>query len=957
MQRRQRWAFFAGILLLLLIVQAGHRPVHGSPGTPPPPATSPTVLEALQQAYAEHRIDRDTFAYLLALSVYRPQDLPEEFRTTRPAKDGTLALLLLRQMEPQLSRETIRRIRALKGPSAPAVQTRPSLSGPEHVLLTEHFAVHYTLSGSDAISSRDADNNGIVDYAELVADAAEHSWEVEVNALGWTPPPPDRGEGGDTRYDIYLKNTSYYGYTDPAGGFVGDNVNSPFRHERAAYYTYIVLENDYRGFAGVPRDLARVTLAHEFNHALQFGYDGSEPAIWLYEGVATWVEDEVYDEINDNWQYLSTFLGKPEVCLSSMLNSRDPHPYSTWIFFRYISEHVGGADTVRAVWESAIQYDGYDAVAHALSTVNRRLADVYADFAVSILLQLPCVSTPEGYPYCFEEAPFRLGNSTIETHVEGYLTWHGETGTARPAWGIQETGANFWHLRRAADVPLQLRFTLPTEGHFRVRHIRLLPVPSVEDIPVHHGQADWLLAGRAAYADALAVIRDDVPEDDACAYLSYRLTYEEGEATPTPSATPTPTPTPTHTPTPPSVTPTPTSTPTLTPTPTPTPSAVTTPPAEGWPPTCSDLVVNGGFETGTPYPWVEQGTHIVYSSQEYPNVMTRSGNWAGWFGGYSNADDILYQDISLPRDADELTVDFWVFMRTQAFDRPRHFLYVTLEDEAGHVLEHIATLHNLSPQNRWIRVRWDVTPYKGRRVRLLFHARTDNTQDLTNFYVDDVALVSCQRSPLVRNGGFEAGTDMWKVGGDQPTTVVTDVVHSGTRAIRLGEPVPRVPQQSETAWVAQRVPVPLRLAVPTLRYWYRIFTNDIRDYSRFKVLLVDEGGQTHLLLDAGYESANNAPPPVAGYDMQWRKASHDLSAYRGQWVTLVFRNENSHPGTDEYASLGIWTYLDDVSVDDAATRGSHRMILPFLTYRRAWGGHYQGWRIPSLPVVPKPRER
>ena len=41
-----------------------------------------------------------------------------------------------------------------------------------------------------------------------------------------------------------------------------------------------------------------MTVAHEYNHILQFGYDTLQD-IWLFEATATWVEQKVYPEIND----------------------------------------------------------------------------------------------------------------------------------------------------------------------------------------------------------------------------------------------------------------------------------------------------------------------------------------------------------------------------------------------------------------------------------------------------------------------------------------------------------------------------------------------------------------------------------------------------------------------------------------------------------------------------------
>ena len=48
----------------------------------------------------------------------------------------------------------------------------------------------------------------------------------------------------------------------------------------------------------------RVTAAHEFFHAVQFGYDYFED-VWLMEASSAWVEDEIFDDIDDNRQYLA----------------------------------------------------------------------------------------------------------------------------------------------------------------------------------------------------------------------------------------------------------------------------------------------------------------------------------------------------------------------------------------------------------------------------------------------------------------------------------------------------------------------------------------------------------------------------------------------------------------------------------------------------------------------------
>ena len=90
---------------------------------------------------------------------------------------------------------------------------------------------------------------------------------------GWAPPPPDQGLGGDDRYDIYLMHSAFYGYTEAAGGKVGDNPMTPDVIEEDAYFSFIVLENDYNGFANTPLNNLRCDCRPRIQSRL---------TIWLY---------------------------------------------------------------------------------------------------------------------------------------------------------------------------------------------------------------------------------------------------------------------------------------------------------------------------------------------------------------------------------------------------------------------------------------------------------------------------------------------------------------------------------------------------------------------------------------------------------------------------------------------------------------------------------------------------
>ncbi|GAB4578920.1 MAG: hypothetical protein Fur0022_16570 [Anaerolineales bacterium] len=84
---------------------------------------------------------------------------------------------------------------------------RPQLSGTVRFVDTEHFRIFYTLAGEDAVQLQDDNGNAIPDYVEEMGLALEKSWDIQIEQLGWTAPPPDGEVGGDDRYDIYLEDS------------------------------------------------------------------------------------------------------------------------------------------------------------------------------------------------------------------------------------------------------------------------------------------------------------------------------------------------------------------------------------------------------------------------------------------------------------------------------------------------------------------------------------------------------------------------------------------------------------------------------------------------------------------------------------------------------------------------------------------------------------------------------
>lgn len=155
------------------------------------------------------------------------------------------------------------------------------------------FLFTYETAGQDAVPSTDGNSNGVPDYVEWAAIAADSSYKLLVETQGYTDPIPD-----GTTYDISFEELlGTYGFAQTQDG------NGPG--------TRIVVENDFEGFPdnddpdGAQRGALRATVAHEFKHAIQFaqnGYSGDSDS-WA-EMDATLIEEVVYDQVNDYYNYL-----------------------------------------------------------------------------------------------------------------------------------------------------------------------------------------------------------------------------------------------------------------------------------------------------------------------------------------------------------------------------------------------------------------------------------------------------------------------------------------------------------------------------------------------------------------------------------------------------------------------------------------------------------------------------
>jgi hypothetical protein len=208
-----------------------------------------------------------------------------------------------------------------------------------------HFTIHYAASGSaDAPDPTDVSPaNGIPDYIDEVAAVFEHVYAVEVNQMGYRPPPV-------ARYDIYVKDmTSALG---PGQGAYGATTAEMSPYPAVSATSYIEIDRaftDKMFTQGTyqPVQMLEVTAAHEFNHAIQYGYNYYFE-MWYGEATSTWMEDELYDSVNQSYTFLPDYLSNTSsISLNAPIDGGSE--YGRWIFDRYLAESHS-ASMIRDIW-------------------------------------------------------------------------------------------------------------------------------------------------------------------------------------------------------------------------------------------------------------------------------------------------------------------------------------------------------------------------------------------------------------------------------------------------------------------------------------------------------------------------------------------------------------------------------------------------------------------------------
>ncbi len=249
----------------------------------------------------------------------------------------------------QYSKDRIEKIQSvLQRPTKQATLITPS----------GKFKIHYDTTGIDAIQ---------YSVYEL-AKALDSAYNFEVNIMAFPPAPDDYGMGGDSRYDVYVHNISpLYGYTE------FENVIGANR-----YTSFMVIDNSYHESDYYTKgiDGARVTVAHEYHHAIQIGnYRYAEGDVWFYELSSTSMEEFVFDTINDYYAYMPNFFNRPDKIFTGF----DGYSQAVWNIYLHKIFNNDFSIFVRQ-WELLKDYSALESIKKSIEEKGKSFRSVFSQF-------------------------------------------------------------------------------------------------------------------------------------------------------------------------------------------------------------------------------------------------------------------------------------------------------------------------------------------------------------------------------------------------------------------------------------------------------------------------------------------------------------------------------------------------------------------------------------------------
>ncbi len=270
--------------------------------------------------------------------------------------------------------------------------------------------IHYDTEGYSAVDTTDINANGIPDFIDSVAYYADYAYHFEVEVLGFQAPLPDSSDD-PLHYDVYVQQIGaspgvsfngnpyqgYYGFTPQV-----DSHPMICDSKKIVSSGFLVIDNNFaitdsvlyngkklRVFSDTGVNALRITLAHEFQHMIQFGYNATLSPLTVYnELTSVWMEHRVFPETRDYLQYLRGMMNTPENYYLTNMSNLAQSGYANAFFFQYLQEHSDSQAPLHSwqilgncsTFSLEQQADPYVALDSALRMNGRTLPGEWAKF-------------------------------------------------------------------------------------------------------------------------------------------------------------------------------------------------------------------------------------------------------------------------------------------------------------------------------------------------------------------------------------------------------------------------------------------------------------------------------------------------------------------------------------------------------------------------------------------------
>jgi hypothetical protein len=158
------------------------------------------------------------------------------------------------------------------------------------------------------------------------------------------------------------------------------------------------------------------------------------------------------------------------------------------------------------------------------------------------------------------------------------------------------------------------------------------------------------------------------------------------------------------------------------------------------------LLQNGNFDTGAWTPWQTAGSPVL------TNTVYRSASYSARLGGINDTHDYVYQEVTMPSDATEATLDFWYRVSGDDTDPDESLCIEILDSGLTTVLAGDCLPLYLEPQDQWLNSQLvitgtELTPLLGQTVYVAFSVLTNATNPSTA-WVDDASFKVTTPGPL-----------------------------------------------------------------------------------------------------------------------------------------------------------------------------------------------------------------